>query len=180
MSFVNYTPQDHKVLMRGVAPSGSSKTKARRDREAAEQKRKLGEAVRLAVAAAGGDIEKLDLAAIGVGSLGGIDFDGLGVSVGNLGGLNGLGIGGLGEFGGGGADAHGLDLGLGLGCADGDGGGVDLGMGGADGSALLGGDGGGGGESPGSSSREKRGVLKGQGNATRTRAKAAGRRVSFG
>jgi len=84
-SFVNYTPQDHKVLMRGVAPSGSSKTKARRDREAAEQKRKLGETVRLAVAAAGGDIEKLDLAAIGVGSLGVIDFDGLVLELGTWG-----------------------------------------------------------------------------------------------
>ncbi|KAK0752506.1 hypothetical protein B0T18DRAFT_426953 [Schizothecium vesticola] len=52
--FVNYTPQDHRVLMTGVAPSGSSKTKARREREAQEQKRKLGEAVRKAVAAAGG------------------------------------------------------------------------------------------------------------------------------
>ena len=58
--FVNYTPEDHKVLMRGVAPSGSSKTKARRDREAQEQKRKLGEAVRMAVAAAGGDVTKLE------------------------------------------------------------------------------------------------------------------------
>ncbi|KAK0613486.1 hypothetical protein B0T14DRAFT_591238 [Immersiella caudata] len=59
-AFVNFTPSDHKVLMRGVAPSGSSKTKARRDREAQEQKRKLGEAVRLAVQAAGGDVTKLE------------------------------------------------------------------------------------------------------------------------
>lgn len=58
--FVNYTPQDHRVLMTGVAPSGSSKTKARREREAQEQKRKLGEAVRKAVAAAGGDVRKLE------------------------------------------------------------------------------------------------------------------------
>ncbi|KAJ4306177.1 hypothetical protein N0V88_000973 [Collariella sp. IMI 366227] len=37
--FVNYTPQDRTLLMTGVAPSGSSKTKARREREAAERQR---------------------------------------------------------------------------------------------------------------------------------------------
>ncbi|KAL2126317.1 hypothetical protein VTI74DRAFT_1200 [Chaetomium olivicolor] len=37
--FVNYTPQDRALLMTGVAPSGSSKTKARREREAAERRR---------------------------------------------------------------------------------------------------------------------------------------------
>lgn len=69
--FVNYTPQDHRVLMTGVAPSGSSKTKARREREAQEQKRKLGEAVRKAVAAAGGDVRKLEEGGWdGVGGLG--------------------------------------------------------------------------------------------------------------
>ncbi|KAK0643126.1 hypothetical protein B0T16DRAFT_391703 [Cercophora newfieldiana] len=67
--FVNFTPEDHKVLMRGVAPSGSSKTKARRDREAQEQKRKLGEAVRLAVQAAGGDVSKLEEEGIVLGVL---------------------------------------------------------------------------------------------------------------
>ncbi|KAK4449098.1 hypothetical protein QBC34DRAFT_463724 [Podospora aff. communis PSN243] len=67
--FVNFTPSDHKVLMRGVAPSGSSKTKARRDREAMEQKRKLGEAVRLAVQAAGGDVTKLEEEGIVLGML---------------------------------------------------------------------------------------------------------------
>ncbi|KAK1754825.1 hypothetical protein QBC47DRAFT_461855 [Echria macrotheca] len=65
--FVNYTPEDHRVLMTGVAPSGSSKTKARREREAAEQKRKLGEAVRKAVEAAGGDVRKLEDEGIGLG-----------------------------------------------------------------------------------------------------------------
>ncbi|KAL2157395.1 hypothetical protein VTH06DRAFT_6214 [Thermothelomyces fergusii] len=39
--FVNYTPQDRALLMTGVAPSGSSKTKARREREAAERHRAL-------------------------------------------------------------------------------------------------------------------------------------------
>jgi len=38
--FVNFTPNDKKVLMTGVAPSGSSKTKARREKEA-EEKRQL-------------------------------------------------------------------------------------------------------------------------------------------
>lgn len=59
--FVNFTPNDHAVLMTGVAPSGSSKTKARREREAAEAKRKTLEAVRNVVAAAGGDVSKLDM-----------------------------------------------------------------------------------------------------------------------
>lgn len=35
--FVNYTPSDSDKLLAGVAPSGSSKTKARRGREAAEK-----------------------------------------------------------------------------------------------------------------------------------------------
>lgn len=56
IGFVNYTPDDCKVLMTGVAPSGSSKTKARREREAAERQRRMSEAVMKAVAAAGGDV----------------------------------------------------------------------------------------------------------------------------
>ncbi|KUI61350.1 Regulatory protein wetA [Cytospora mali] len=44
IGFVNYTPNDHNVLMTGVAPSGSSKTKARREKEAMERQRKLSEA----------------------------------------------------------------------------------------------------------------------------------------
>ncbi|KAK3360102.1 hypothetical protein B0T25DRAFT_120515 [Lasiosphaeria hispida] len=73
--FVNYTPSDHNILMAGVAPSGSSKTKARREREALEQQRKLGEAVRKAVAAAGGDVSKLALEGEGdvLGMLGGAE-----------------------------------------------------------------------------------------------------------
>ncbi|KAI0394317.1 hypothetical protein F5Y17DRAFT_428558 [Xylariaceae sp. FL0594] len=39
--FVNYTPNDKKVLMTGVAPSGSSKTKARREKEAEEKRQQL-------------------------------------------------------------------------------------------------------------------------------------------
>lgn len=59
IGFVNYTPSDHNVLMTGVAPSGSSKTKARREKEAMERQRKLSEAVRKAVTAAGVDVGRL-------------------------------------------------------------------------------------------------------------------------
>ncbi|ROW13293.1 hypothetical protein VPNG_05528 [Cytospora leucostoma] len=59
IGFVNYTPNDHNVLMTGVAPSGSSKTKARREKEAMERQRKLSEAVRKAVTAAGVDVGRL-------------------------------------------------------------------------------------------------------------------------
>ncbi|KAH8881553.1 hypothetical protein GQ53DRAFT_754195 [Thozetella sp. PMI_491] len=59
IGFVNFTPNDHNILMTGVAPSGSSKTKARREKEAAEKQRRLNEAVVKAVQAAGGDLQKL-------------------------------------------------------------------------------------------------------------------------
>lgn len=59
IGFVNYTPNDHNVLMTGVAPSGSSKTKARREKEAIEKQRRLSEAVRKAVTAAGVDVGRL-------------------------------------------------------------------------------------------------------------------------
>lgn len=55
MSFVNFTPSDAGRILSGVAPSGSSKTKARREREAQEKRRKLTEAAAAAVVAAGGD-----------------------------------------------------------------------------------------------------------------------------
>ncbi|KAK3897838.1 hypothetical protein C8A05DRAFT_19474, partial [Staphylotrichum tortipilum] len=54
--FVNYTPQDHALLMTGVAPSGSSKTKARREREAAERQREFRERLERMVQAVGGDV----------------------------------------------------------------------------------------------------------------------------
>ena len=57
--FVNFTPNDGASLMVGVAPSGSSKTKARREKEAMERRKKLSEAAMKAVAAAGGDVDKL-------------------------------------------------------------------------------------------------------------------------
>ncbi|PNP43839.1 hypothetical protein TGAM01_v208618 [Trichoderma gamsii] len=59
LGFVNFTPNDGNVLMTGVAPSGSSKTKARREKEAQDKRRKLSEAAMKAVAAAGGDVDKL-------------------------------------------------------------------------------------------------------------------------
>lgn len=58
IEFCNYTPNDKKVLMNGVAPSGSSKTKARREREAQEHKRKLSEKYMQAIRAAGADVEE--------------------------------------------------------------------------------------------------------------------------
>ncbi|KAK8049212.1 hypothetical protein PG994_010942 [Apiospora phragmitis] len=59
VDFVNFTPSDKNVLMQGVAPSGSSKTKARREKEAFERRRKLSEAAVKAVQAAGGDLDRL-------------------------------------------------------------------------------------------------------------------------
>jgi hypothetical protein len=54
--FVNYTPDDSKKILTGVAPSGSSKTKARREKEALEKRRKLSQAAARAIMAAGGDL----------------------------------------------------------------------------------------------------------------------------
>ena len=59
MPFVNFTPHDATRILSGVAPSGSSKTKARREREAMEKRRKLSEAAAAAVLAAGGDPSQL-------------------------------------------------------------------------------------------------------------------------
>ncbi|ROV98581.1 hypothetical protein VSDG_04337 [Cytospora chrysosperma] len=59
IGFVNYTPDDRNTLMGGVAPSGSSKTKARREKEALERERKRNEVMRKAVAAAGLDVGRL-------------------------------------------------------------------------------------------------------------------------
>lgn len=57
--FVNYTPGDSLKLLAGVAPSGSSKTKARREQEAHEKKRKLSLAAEKVIKEAGGDVEQL-------------------------------------------------------------------------------------------------------------------------
>jgi len=59
VGFVNFTPDDSKRILTGVAPSGSSKTKARREKEAAEKRRKLSQAAVKAVMEAGGDVDSL-------------------------------------------------------------------------------------------------------------------------
>lgn len=58
-SFVNFTPSDSAKLLKGVAPSGSSKTKARREKEAADKRRKFSQAAVSALQEAGGDLERL-------------------------------------------------------------------------------------------------------------------------
>jgi len=57
--FVNFTEADKGKILTGVAPSGSSKTKARREMEAVEKKRKMSLAAVRAVEEAGGDVEVL-------------------------------------------------------------------------------------------------------------------------
>ncbi|KAH7082445.1 hypothetical protein FB567DRAFT_447592 [Paraphoma chrysanthemicola] len=59
VGFVNFTPHDSRKILTGVAPSGSSKTKARREKEAAEKRRKLSQAAVKAVMEAGGDVDSL-------------------------------------------------------------------------------------------------------------------------
>lgn len=59
VDFVNFTPSDSMKILTGVAPSGSSKTKARREKEAMEKRRRLSLAAVRAVRAAGGDVESL-------------------------------------------------------------------------------------------------------------------------
>ncbi|PVI01252.1 hypothetical protein DM02DRAFT_641969 [Periconia macrospinosa] len=60
VGFVNFTPSDSRKILTGVAPSGSSKTKARREKEAAEKRRKLSQAAVKAVIEAGGDLGRLE------------------------------------------------------------------------------------------------------------------------
>ncbi|KAF7717626.1 Developmental regulatory protein wetA-like protein [Penicillium ucsense] len=60
VSFVNFTAHDSKKILTGVAPSGSSKTKARREQEARERRRKMSEAALRAVRNAGGNVEALE------------------------------------------------------------------------------------------------------------------------
>jgi hypothetical protein len=57
---VNFTPDDSRKILTGVAPSGSSKTKARREKEAADRRRKLSQAAVKAVIEAGGDLGRLE------------------------------------------------------------------------------------------------------------------------
>ena len=59
IDFVNFTARDSAKLLSDVAPSGSSKTRARREAEAREKRKRLGEAALRAVSSAGGDVEAL-------------------------------------------------------------------------------------------------------------------------
>ncbi|KAI1353561.1 hypothetical protein F5Y01DRAFT_55686 [Xylaria sp. FL0043] len=59
VDFVNFTPSDSTLLMTGVAPSGSSKTKARREKEAQEREKEAQEKLLKVVKAVGGDVRKL-------------------------------------------------------------------------------------------------------------------------
>jgi len=60
LGFVHYTPEDSRKILSGVAPSGSSKTKARREKEATEKRRRLGQAAAKVVLEPGGDLARLD------------------------------------------------------------------------------------------------------------------------
>ncbi|KAK4556673.1 hypothetical protein LTR86_006244 [Recurvomyces mirabilis] len=62
--FVNFTPHDSNRILSGVAPSGSSKTKARREKEAADKRRRLSQAAVKAVVDAGGDLDALTKAGL--------------------------------------------------------------------------------------------------------------------
>ena len=58
-AFMNFTAQDSDRILNGVAPSGSSKTKARREKEAADKRRRFSQAAVRAVVEAGGDLDAL-------------------------------------------------------------------------------------------------------------------------
>lgn len=60
-SFVNYTMDDGDELLAAVAPSGTLKTRARREQEAREEQRRLEEAALAAIRKAGGDPRDLQL-----------------------------------------------------------------------------------------------------------------------
>ena len=60
-NFVNFTAHDSDRILTGVAPSGSSKTKARREQEANEKKRKLSLAALKAIEEAGGDVNAVEM-----------------------------------------------------------------------------------------------------------------------
>lgn len=62
LDFVNFTPKDSVKLLNDVAPSGSSKTRARREAEAREKRKRLSEAAVRAVRNAGGDVSALEKA----------------------------------------------------------------------------------------------------------------------
>lgn len=60
-NFVNFTAHDSDRILTGVAPSGSSKTKARREQEANDKKRKLSLAALRAIEEAGGDVNAMEM-----------------------------------------------------------------------------------------------------------------------
>ncbi len=60
-NFVNFTAHDSDRILTGVAPSGSSKTKARREQEANEKKRKLSLAAIKAIEEVGGDVNAVEM-----------------------------------------------------------------------------------------------------------------------
>ncbi|OAP63768.1 hypothetical protein AYL99_02995 [Fonsecaea erecta] len=62
IDFVNFTPKDSAKLLSDVAPSGSSKTRARREQAARENRKKLSEAALKAVRVAGGDVAAFERA----------------------------------------------------------------------------------------------------------------------
>ncbi|KIW22917.1 uncharacterized protein PV07_11164 [Cladophialophora immunda] len=62
IDFVNFTPKDSAKLLSDVAPSGSSKTRARREQEARDKRKKLSEAALKAVRVAGGDVAAFERA----------------------------------------------------------------------------------------------------------------------
>ena len=66
--FVNFTPDDSRKILTGVAPSGSSKTKARREKEADDKRRKLSEAAKRAIMEVGGDFRVLEREGLIMGS----------------------------------------------------------------------------------------------------------------
>jgi hypothetical protein len=68
IKFINFTPNDSREILAGVAPSGSSKTKAKRKKEVLEMARQLRAAALNAVRAAGGDVESLVEKGLFVGS----------------------------------------------------------------------------------------------------------------
>ncbi|MCJ1466707.1 hypothetical protein MMC07_005327 [Pseudocyphellaria aurata] len=59
VGFVNFTPEDSQKILTGVAPSGSSKTKARREQEANEKERRRSQAAEKMFLESGVDLEKL-------------------------------------------------------------------------------------------------------------------------
>lgn len=63
-AFVNFTANDSNKILSGVAPSGSSKTKARREKEAADKRRRFSQAAVRAVVEAGGDLDALSKAGL--------------------------------------------------------------------------------------------------------------------